>query len=779
MHKHVSMVIVALAFVTGCASMIPEQGKLELAGRYDDLARHMENSITDMSKATNMDLRSLCTAYSNLKNYRKLFPCLNEMQARIDRGDTALVNISLQGGLGDIRLDYGIMRTQAFIETGDYSKAILYGLNLVKLIGPNPVRSKTGQMGRRRSPNYMGATTYIKAWGLLGLAYALKGEQDGARQCLHEVELTSTERISSVADSKYLTIAGINMALGQYKQAREALESLKREGSDVYHMLGTVSLGKELSKFRTLPNDYAYYKVLLETGDVAQAKQGYDELLKVQQIRQNGTIYWLILFDRGQIAELEGDLKLAIDLYRQAVDVIEQQRSTINTEASKIGFVGDKQTVYHRLIATLFSDRQYSSALEYIERSKSRALVDMLASKKDFAVQAGNEQQVRELLARADGIDQEFLVQEENAQKDHTRSVIIQTKERLKQQDSELASLVSVTSTPVSEIQKLIPGDETLVEYYYTDKDLYVFVLTSNGISAGRLENGNLADEIRDFRKSLENVSSGFDETLARRLFYKLVKPVQGSLSTKRLTIVPHGALHYIPFNALQDGKQYLIERYSIRVLPSASVLKYLKAGKANKPGGILVFGNPDLGDPRYDLANAQNEAVAVAKMRSQSKVFLRKEATVSAFKKYSSGFNCIHFATHGQFDPDAPLKSALLLAKDAESDGMLTVDQLYSMKLDADLVTLSACETGLSKIANGDDLVGLTRGFLYAGASSIVASLWQVDDLATSQLMTRFYSEMNKTNKREALRDAQLETKKKYPHPYYWAAFQLTGSAI
>ena len=403
----------------------------------------------------------------------------------------------------------------------------------------------------------------------------------------------------------------------------------------------------------------------------------------------------------------------------------------------------------------------------------------MLASKKDFAVQAGNEQQVRELLARADGIDQEFLVQEENAQKDHTRSVIIQTKERLKQQDSELASLVSVTSTPVSEIQKLIPGDETLVEYYYTDKDLYVFVLTSNGISAGRLENGNLADEIRDFRKSLENVSSGFNETLARRLFYKLVKPVQGSLSTKKLTIVPHGALHYIPFNALQDGKQYLIELYSIRVLPSASVLKYLKAGKANKPGGILVFGNPDLGDPRYDLANAQNEAVAVAKMRSQSKVFLRKEATVSAFKKYSSGFNCIHFATHGQFDPDAPLKSALLLAKDAESDGMLTVDQLYSTKLDADLVTLSACETGLSKIANGDDLVGLTRGFLYAGTSSIVASLWKVDDLATSQLMTRFYSEMNKTNKREALRDAQLETKKKYPHPYYWAAFQLTGSAI
>ena len=99
-------------------------------------------------------------------------------------------------------------------------------------------------------------------------------------------------------------------------------------------------------------------------------------------------------------------------------------------------------------------------------------------------------------------------------------------------------------------------------------------------------------------------------------------------------------------------------------------------------------------------------------------------------------------------------------------------------MQLGATLVTLSACETGLSKVANGDDLVGLTRGFLYAGASSIVASLWKVDDLATAYLMIRFYRGMQQTDKLSALRKAQLETRKKYPHPYYWASFQLTGSA-
>ena len=117
------------------------------------------------------------------------------------------------------------------------------------------------------------------------------------------------------------------------------------------------------------------------------------------------------------------------------------------------------------------------------------------------------------------------------------------------------------------------------------------------------------------------------------------------------------------------------------------------------------------------------------------------------------------------------------MLAPDSRSGGMLSVDKIYSLDLDADLVTLSACETGLSLIANGDDMVGLTRGFLYAGSSSVVASLWKVDDRATAELMKSFYTELLNSDKVEALRKAQLETKKKYPHPYYWASFQLTGT--
>ena len=249
-------------------------------------------------------------------------------------------------------------------------------------------------------------------------------------------------------------------------------------------------------------------------------------------------------------------------------------------------------------------------------------------------------------------------------------------------------------------------------------------------------------------------------------------------MKQRNVLIVAHGPLHYLPFNALHDGNGYLIERYSLRLLPSASVLKYLKGVRPQTTGTLLAFGNPDLGDPRLDLKHAQTEAQDVAKVLPNSRALVRREASESAFKRYGEGFKYLHIASHGTFNADSPLTSALLLAKDSTNDGTLTVGELYSMRLNADLVTLSACETGLGKIANGDDVVGLTRGFLYAGSRSIVASLWKVDDEATAYLMTRFYGALKGTSKREALRLAQLETRKKYPHPYYWAAFQLTGEA-
>ncbi len=242
--------------------------------------------------------------------------------------------------------------------------------------------------------------------------------------------------------------------------------------------------------------------------------------------------------------------------------------------------------------------------------------------------------------------------------------------------------------------------------------------------------------------------------------------------------MVPHGELHYIPFSALSPGKGYLVDSKSLRVLQTAGVLAFLKPAGKRKERRALIMGNPDLGDPRYDLKYAQDEALAIARMLPDSTVLLRNDATAAFLSRSAGQFNIIHFAAHGVFDAENPLNSALLLARDRGDDGMLRAGDLYGLSLEAELVTLSACETALGKISRGDDVVGFTRGLLYAGAGSIVSTLWKVDDLATRELMVDFYSRLMVSEKAEALRQAQLETKKKYPHPFYWASFQLTGNA-
>jgi CHAT domain-containing protein len=750
--------------ISGCAGlMVPKEDQLLPAGRYAELETHMEAKIgDDLSTAPSGKLMYLCYAYGRLKKYNKLFLCLDQFDRNVAAGDYRITFF-------DFSAYPSMMRAEAYLDMGEYGRAVQEAQKAYDVVEKKDLHR----------------SMRIFSLGILGLSHALSGNREQAMDCARRLENIGTHYpFTFLTTDKLNGLSRIYMALGDFQKSLQCIREDESIGwfrglaVAATVMTGAMPMDDNIFAYQQLPKAYILNRSLYETGNIGEAKKGYDTLLKEPRTKDNKDIYWMILFDRGRIADAEGSRTEAIDCYRRAVDVIEMQRSTINTEASKIGFVGDKQTVYSRLIGALSADGRPAEAFEYVERSKSRALVDLLATKQDFSIQAGDERKVRELLESSRTAEEEVIAQDRTAGKSKTRGLVITAKQQLQDRSPELASLVSVSALTVRELQSLIPPDEALIEYYYSDRDLLAFVLTREGLKSFRLEGGKLVEDIRQFRALVENPASGGGLSPEQGLYQRLILPLQGDLNKRNLIIVPHGALHYLPFNALSDGRTYLIERYSLRMLPSASVIKYLRAKKTFKPADILAFGNPDLGDPRLDLAYAQQEAQAVARTRPRSRVLLRREATESAFRKYGNGFHYIHFATHGQFDPEAPLKSALLLAGDGASDGRLTVDKLYSLRIDADLVTLSACETGLGKITSGDDIVGLTRGFLYAGSPSIVASLWKVDDLATSHLMTEFYSALKTTPKREALRRAQLETKKKYPHPYYWASFQLTGSA-
>ena len=157
--------------------------------------------------------------------------------------------------------------------------------------------------------------------------------------------------------------------------------------------------------------------------------------------------------------------------------------------------------------------------------------------------------------------------------------------------------------------------------------------------------------------------------------------------------------------------------------------------------------------------------------------VLLRKNASETLLKASAGSYRYLHIASHGIFNADDPMASALLLSESDQDDGLLSVAELFDLRLNADLVTLSACETALGEVTGGDDVIGFTRGFLYAGAESIVSSLWKVSDAATNQLMQAFYEGLPEQGKSAALRQAQLALKGGFhDHPYYWAAFQLTG---
>ena len=281
--------------------------------------------------------------------------------------------------------------------------------------------------------------------------------------------------------------------------------------------------------------------------------------------------------------------------------------------------------------------------------------------------------------------------------------------------------------------------------------------------------------KVAALQKSLSNRHARFDETAARELFLFLIQPALSRIRSERLVIIPHEDLHYVPFQVLQDpaNGRYLGERFQVTYAPSASVLLGLKRSPGLSGGRLLAVRDPD-------IEAARQEVRAIAKFfPGRNQVVMDDRARETDVKAWVRDFDVIHLAVHGTFEAGEPMLSYLTLAPGAGDDGRLTAAEMFGLALDKSrLVVLSGCETGRAEATHGNEILGMVRALMYAGAGTLVLSHWKVDSEATALWMQTFYDAASSRPMPEAARAALVKVKSNsaYTHPYYWAAFTLIG---
>lgn len=763
MFRYVVFPVLSIFLLSGCASnpgvfywsdYIKNFGE----ANYAQIVQDFDASGESFNSLQPGDLFAVCGAYVKVNNFDQAFDCLALYRASVRVGEFNFT------GIGDSRAFERIWFGQAKLAIGDTTSA------LEAADAAEQIRVRAG------NEYFHTKVLEIEVASLRGSAYLLQEDHAAVNKQIVLLEAISTEGLTSMllTTQKHQVLASLKFGLGEYQAA--LADSRQRKGLLMRGWDDGV-----LRQF-ALPSLYIEARALLETQNIDAARQKYDELLGSGRIAEVGRIYWVALTDRARIAKLDGEPRRSIDYLQTAIEVIESQRKTIGTEASRIGFAGNTQAVYSQLVKELVESNESASAFEYVERGKARALVDVLATKQTFARRGASAETVSQLLSSIDQEDKRSAMAAyvpRGAQQHSNQRAVRSAKalQELKQIAPEVAELVSVVPSQLREIQGQLSEAEVLVEFFGSDAELFIFVVSSVNINVKTVPIARLDENIRWFRDAITAQEEDDVAELADVIYRQLFGSIE-SLLTTRVVIVPHGPLHYLPFNALRDKSDFLVESRNIRVLPSASVLKYLGSDPSNSSYEILAMGNPDLGNRDMDLPGAEREVNDIASMFSQTRLLLRGQASETNLKQLGHKFPYLHFAMHGTFDAATPLSSGLLMSGDDQNDGVLTVAELYDLDLPAELVTLSACETGMGTVSSGDDVIGFTRGFLFAGTQTIISSLWKVDDAATYYLMNQFYQYLPDHSKQAALRLAQIDTRKNYgDSPYYWAAFQLNGS--
>ena len=606
---------------------------------------------------------------------------------------------------------------------------------------------------------------------------------------------------------KYVPISLAHQTLGDYdlreKRFKEALKNYRKAESflkyevrpEIYHdQMCTIHL--------------SIAKVLYHLGEYSEARRILGQIEDPTK-----SVMWRSYLLQGLMAEAEKDLKQAIRLYLEAIKEIEFSRTRLTSHGLKINFMTDKQEPYSRMVHCLVKLNRTAEAFDYAEKAKARAFLDLIAETDKIIGQKNEalteltleEKRLREALLdvqhQADMARQMF---NDRGNSNDTRQQMAEARgalgaffSRWFRKNKDFASLRSAQTLGISDVQKLIPAEAAVVEYFYHGKTLFAWVITRNSfrIVQKPIAEAELVALVKTYRslvarpdrvrglslvrtsKSSNADQKTFVET-NHRLRQVLVDDVMHQLSSEKIYIVPHGILHYLPFQALFHDGHYLIERYQIGYTPSASVLRYVLDERKSKAKRIFALGNPDLGSPQMDLPHAEKEVHDIRQWFSGAKVVTRDNATEANFKKYAADFDILHIASHGEFNIEAPLLSCLRLGSGENEDGRLETQEIFDLDLDAYLVSLSACNTALGKMTKGDELMGLTRAFIYAGTPSILGTFWSVNDESTQVIMGHFYANLKTMDKFQSMQKAQLAMiqDQRFQHPYFWAGFQMIG---
>lgn len=538
----------------------------------------------------------------------------------------------------------------------------------------------------------------------------------------------------------------------------------------------------------------------LGVGDCSQALERYRDVLTVAASLNADHLLYQAHAAIGTLLHT-ADTGAAVESYRHAVEHLEAVRARARAHDLKLSFLADKASLYERLVGLLVEDASPESladAYQYVERSKSRTLLEEVLAGAGPARPGRRSrvprlaQRVRDLRARLNGIyvqaysgaavptvdDVAGSAQADAIaalERQLTRALReLQLAARAEERGGDLASATTQVSA--------LPGGAALVEFYAVESDLLAFVVTADGLhlrhvtsleQVARLAEilsfqiGNMMLDAAYVDAKLDRLRATAERSL-QQLYRAVMAPLEELLTGyDRLVIVPHGPLHGLPFHAFHDGTGYLAERFTIAYAPSAGV--YRAGLQAAGPIGdrMVVVGIDDPGLPWIGY-----EVDAVATAWPDSTVLRGRAATERALRRRAGRIDALHLATHGVFRVDNPAFSSIKLA-----DSWLTVNELAEVARGAQLVTLSACESGVTGLSVGDEVIGLTRGLLAAGCSTIVASLWSASDESSAHLMAEFYRHLQAgAEPAAALRTAMLGLRPQYDHPYYWAAFAVIG---